>query len=165
MTRDILEKWQDLSTAYIPPIEKRGFSEHVLKREIWERPQDFGEEETSLLLEPEPEQQAEPEPEPEPKAYIIRMSTNERINIENDGFVIGKSAYADYRIHGNDAISRAHIRVNREGGRFELEDLDSLNKTYVNGEEIHAPVEMEDGQMFKMADEEFCFYIEKEENH
>ena len=91
------------------------------------------------------------------------MSTNERINIEEDNFVIGKSANADYRIHGNDAISRAHIRINTEEECFTLEDLDSLNKTYIDGEEIHEPVRMEDGQMFQMADEEFCFYIEEEE--
>ena len=203
MSRNILEKWQDLNTVSIPPIEKKGFSSRVLERKLWEKTrtresateeqtqterdsakvdmvlkepvseqtlEEQGEDQTTLLLNSQEVSDEKTsllieESEANPKAYMIRISTNERINIERDGFVIGKSSKADYRIHGNDAISREHIRINMDGCRFLLEDLDSLNKTYVNGEEIHAPVEMENGQIFKMADEEFCFYIEKEENH
>lgn len=112
---------------------------------------------TVILPAPEPD---EPE-EPEEVAYLVRSNTNERIDINADHFVIGKSSTTDYQIQGNNAISRVHISIIKTETGYEMEDLDSSNHTYIDGQEITEPVLLEEGQVFKMADEEFSFHIDR----
>lgn len=171
-----MEQWQELSTVYIPPLESEGFTEHVLHRKIWNRT--MSEKKTEAQPKPEPseehtqlllnESMAEEDrdqtmllaPELKAQAYIVRMDTNERIDIDKEVFIIGKSVKADYQLHGNEAISRKHVQIVQKEGHYYLIDLNSLNHTYVNGQELLEPATMESGMKFKMADEMFCFYIE-----
>ena len=45
----------------------------------------------------------------------------------------------------DDLVSRHHVRVIPEGGSALVEDLGSLNGTFVNGQEIHAPTRARPG--------------------
>jgi Inner membrane component of T3SS, cytoplasmic domain len=45
----------------------------------------------------------------------------------------------------DDLASRRHVRVSPEAGGALVEDLGSLNGTFVNGEEIHAPTRVRPG--------------------
>jgi class 3 adenylate cyclase len=47
-------------------------------------------------------------------------------------------------------ISRRHALIRLEGGEFELEDLDSLNGTWVNGRRIDAPVQLRHGDVVRL---------------
>lgn len=230
MNNNLLEKWQDLATVHIPPLESKGFTENVLHRDIWDQPkkteepqklpqepvfkmdpdlnakaQDVSpeselipkpeaavdmteeiltqnepglqecsalEDETTLLTLPEEidedqtvllcaeEPRDIPEPEPEERAYIIRANTNERIDVDQDPFILGKSEKADYQIHGNNAISRKHIEISKTEDGYQLEDLNSSNHTYIDGKKVTKREPLKDGQTFQLADEEFCFFIE-----
>jgi pSer/pThr/pTyr-binding forkhead associated (FHA) protein len=45
----------------------------------------------------------------------------------------------------DDLVSRHHVRVIPESGGALVEDLGSLNGTFVNGQEVHAPTRMRPG--------------------
>lgn len=165
---NLLEHWQDRELVYIPPLETKGWTEHVLSRDIWNT-KEVLEEKAELSDEPRTEQDTEERTvllqvhEEKEHAYIVRIGTNERIDIEYVPFVIGKGSGTDYQLKGNEAISREHIRITQAGNEYQMEDLDSLNHTYIEQQEIHDTVMMHNGQSFKLADEEFCFYVEKTE--
>ena len=183
MEKDLLKGWKDISQVYIPPLETHGFTENVLQRSIWDIQQPLEEEQqeevlqeqenssetedaTVLLTEEEEELQEDdvtrilPLTEPQEKAYLIRKDTNERIDLTADYFVVGKGKQADYQIQGNDAISRKHIAITKTEDGYQLEDLGSSNHTYINDRQLEAPVPLMKNQSFKMANEEFTFYIE-----
>lgn len=80
--------------------------------------------------------------------------------------VVGKGTAADCRIGGNTTISRQHARIFFEQtdssyARVLIEDLGSLNKTKVKGQDLapHQPVELEDGTMISLSDETFVVRI------
>lgn len=57
------------------------------------------------------------------------------ISVGPDGGVLGRGDSVDFAFE-DVSISRRHARLIREGENFLLEDLDSLNGTFVNGERI-----------------------------
>lgn len=119
-------------------------------------PEELDEDQTVLLCAEEPENI----PEPEERAYIIRTNTNERIDVNKEPFILGKSEKADYQIHGNNTISRKHVEISKTEDGYALKDLNSSNHTYLDGKKVTKPEPLEDGQTFKLSDEEFCFFIE-----
>ncbi len=48
-------------------------------------------------------------------------------------------------------VSRYHARIVRQDRRYVLEDLDSKNGTFVNGQQLTAPCELEDGDVIQVA--------------
>ncbi len=93
---------------------------------------------------------------------LYRVSTEERICIQKSVFRIGtKRGDADYSVDNNHAVSRNHAEVIRRGERCFIMDLDSMNKTYINGQIIPARQETEiyDGDSLKLANEEFILYF------
>ena len=67
----------------------------------------------------------------------MRVKTNEIIPISKGVFVIGRSASsADYVIEDNQSISRVHAIFNVSGGMCTISDNRSLNKTYLNDQEL-----------------------------
>ena len=61
-----------------------------------------------------------------------------------DSFQIGRSA--DNDIHIDDAtVSSCHAGIEKQGDRFFIEDLNSLNGTYANRERISAKVQLNNG--------------------
>ena len=72
---------------------------------------------------------------------------------------MGKGETVDYKIEGNNAISREHVVIIREGREFYVEDLGSLNHTYLRGTEIIEKTPVLNGDTLKIADEEFLFVI------
>ena len=58
------------------------------------------------------------------------------ITIEKDSFILGKEAgEVDGCITGK-SVSRIHARISREDGSYYLEDMNSTNGTYLNGEQL-----------------------------
>lgn len=93
-------------------------------------------------------------------AILYRNLTDETISINKPVFRIGKErSYSDYFIANNDKVSRSHADIITRGGRHYIIDLNSKNKTFVNGVEIPANQEVEifDGDYIKLANEEFEF--------
>jgi two-component system cell cycle response regulator len=58
--------------------------------------------------------------------------------------VIGRSPHAELRLD-DDGISRNHARIRSETNRAWIEDMESRNGTFVNGERITTSIELRDG--------------------
>lgn len=94
--------------------------------------------------------------------YLTRVKTGERIIINKPVFRIGKEkSYVDYFIADNTAISRSHCNIHSENGEYYIEDTNSTNHTYVNGNIINsnAKVKLSNGDRVRLANEDFTFSI------
>lgn len=93
-------------------------------------------------------------------ANLYRIATQETIVISKQVFRLGKdSGNSDYNVSGNDSVSRKHAEIIVKGNRYFVTDLNSRNRTYINGEVIPFKEEIEiiDGDVLKLANEEFIF--------
>ena len=101
-----------------------------------------------------------------PAAFVVRMATGERISLGcltgEEAAVLGKGSAATHQVAGNPAISRTHIRITWQDGQFYLEDLESTNKTKLNGIELspRVPSVLASGDTLDLADEAFAFQTE-----
>ena len=99
------------------------------------------------------------------KAYLIRKRTGEKIMITEREFVLGKDAsQTDYCITGNSAVSRSHAVIICRDSEYEVSDKNATNGTYVNNIKV-APFQkasIKDGDILKLADEDFEFKITEE---
>lgn len=138
-------------------LEDSGFGDTEL---IEESPGDPVEEETGLLADiPAPPAASSID---DRYPYLIRRSMNERISINKPVFRIGKErSYVDCFISNNGAISRSHADIIKRGNRFFICDRNSTNKTYRNGYMLTPEDEVEifDGDVLQLANEEFEFHI------
>lgn len=93
-------------------------------------------------------------------ASLYRQLTQETILLNKPVFRIGKErSYSDYFVSNNDKVSRSHADIIARGNRFFIVDLNSKNRTFVNGVPIPVQQEMEiyDGDRIRLANEEFEF--------
>src|SRR5215211_6122755 len=67
-----------------------------------------------------------------------------------DELVIGRTASIEGRLADDPEISRQHARVSRSGGGYVVEDLGSMNGTFVNGSRLHAPHQLTDGDKIEV---------------
>lgn len=94
--------------------------------------------------------------------YLIRVKTGERININKPVFRIGKEkSYVDYFIGDNTAISRSHCNIHSDNSEYFIEDTNSTNHTYVNGNLITSNVKtkLTSGDKIRLANEDFTFSV------
>lgn len=93
-------------------------------------------------------------------ASLTRLRNAEHINISKLIFKIGKErSKVDYCIPDNSSISRHHATIQNRGGVYFLSDNGSTNATFLNGNRVEPGREarLENGDRFKLADEEFEF--------
>lgn len=82
---------------------------------------------------------------------VVRGAGEGREIALRDELVIGREAVGDGRLDGEPALSRRHARVTRGAeGTLTIEDLGSLNGTYVNGERIGAVTPLRHGDLIKL---------------
>lgn len=79
----------------------------------------------------------------------IRLPINRQI-------LVGRAETNDLRLH-DASVSRRHVRLAVESGRFMLTDIGSANGTLVNGLEIGGPTVLQTGDRLKIGDFEFLF--------
>lgn len=97
----------------------------------------------------------------EAHATLYRVLTNESIPIHKQVYRLGKEkSYADYFISDNYAVSRSHADIIRREQRYFIMDLNSKNKTFVNGVAItpRKEVEIHEGDNVRLGNEEFIFH-------
>ena len=125
-----------------------------------------GSEETSLLV---------PESDPNETTLLVdedvpqivypkleRLSTGEEIQINKPVFRIGKEkSYVDYFVNNNSAVSRSHADIVCRGQHYYIVDLNSKNRTFINGHVVPVRCETEiyNGDRLKLANEEFTFTV------
>lgn len=94
--------------------------------------------------------------------HLIRVKTNERIDINKTPFRIGKEkSYVDYCVRDNAAVSRSHAVIESKDGIYVIVDTNSTNHTYVNGEMIlsNTEVQLLHGTRLRIANEDFEFKL------
>lgn len=82
----------------------------------------------------------------------------ENIAITKDVFILGKNPkLSDYVLNMSPTISRQHCKITRDDNGYYIEDLDSLNHTYVNGEIVQKGhrVPIQPGAQIRLAEVEF----------
>jgi hypothetical protein len=97
--------------------------------------------------------------DPVPSAAMYRVVTNETFLLNKPVFRIGKEkSYSDYFV-ANNLVSRSHADIIFRSGKYFIVDLNSKNRTYVNGTPVPAMQETEihDGDTIRLANEEFEF--------
>lgn len=151
--KDYFEGWKERTEIYLPPIESSGFLENIIIRQpvipIREQRQKKDDEATVLVSS-----------QVKHHAVIIRLKTDEEVEITKNNFVIGKSSEADYTVADNPTVSRQHARIVKKDDEYILEDMNSSNYTFVDGKKITTPVLLTDKERFRLSeDEEFEFVI------
>lgn len=91
---------------------------------------------------------------------IVAMNAPTRVEIEisKDSFVIGKNAATvDGVISFNKMISRVHCRIDKQGDKYTVTDLNSANGTYVNRVRLHPnlPQPIKNGDVIRLANSDF----------
>ena len=95
-------------------------------------------------------------------ASLTRSLTNEVFVIDKPVIRIGKeSKSSDYTVCNNEKISRNHAEIIRRNNGFYIVDSGSTNGTSVNGTQLspHQESELHDGDVIRLANEEFKFFI------
>jgi pSer/pThr/pTyr-binding forkhead associated (FHA) protein len=64
-------------------------------------------------------------------------------------------------VEGNRTISRRHARITNENGVFFIEDLQSMNHTYLNDKQLAEKERavLRNGDHIRLANEEFIFLM------
>ena len=70
--------------------------------------------------------------------------------ISADEFLIGRGSECDLTLPERQ-VSREHVKILREDGRFILQDLGSKNGTHLNGTQVKGRVLMQDGDEIQVA--------------
>ena len=109
--------------------------------------------------------QSEQEGDTVDKAVLVKLTTNEEIEITTPKMIIGRAVseknkpIVDYSIETNSMISRFHAVVLYRNKQYYLIDCGAINKSYLNGEELKINEEylLHDGDIIKLANEKFRF--------
>ena len=86
-------------------------------------------------------------------------ATGERIQLDSQPLLIGRSPERCRIVLPLNAVSREHAQIEVNQGQYVISDLESRNKTFVNNKQIspHTPTTLKDGDGIKICDFLFCF--------
>ena len=86
-------------------------------------------------------------------------ATGERIQLNHQAVLIGRSPERCKVVLPLNAVSREHAEIKYEQGNYFIVDLESRNKTFVNNKVIapRTPTPLKDGDGIKICDFLFCF--------
>ena len=73
-----------------------------------------------------------------------------RWTLTNDELLIGRGTDADV-VLPEQQVSRYHLKIDYRDGRYFLEDLDSKNGTFLNGQQVKGTVSLQDGDEIQIA--------------
>lgn len=98
----------------------------------------------------------EGEEEYQPHLSLISMNPRERnsVVLMNDSYIIGKLKNKSDVCVDHPSISRIHARIEKEGGSYYLQDMNSTNGTFVNGRRlgVNEKVEIQLSDEIRFAD-------------
>lgn len=89
---------------------------------------------------------------------LLGITNGQMIRIDSRECILGKSPqYAQKVIEGSDSVSRKHCKISQKNGQFYIEDMGSLNHTYVNGSLVRKgeSVPIRTGDVIRIADLEY----------
>ncbi|MBI3462318.1 MAG: SpoIIE family protein phosphatase [Planctomycetes bacterium] len=88
---------------------------------------------------------------------ILKGTKPGRIELESDRTVLGRSPECEV-VLDTGAVSRQHAQILRDGESHTIEDMNSRNGTYVNGNRITGPAQLADDARIKICDYLFAFH-------
>lgn len=93
-----------------------------------------------------------PRLETERPILMIRRENQptQQVPISQDEIIVGRDESCDVPLPERQ-ISRQHIRIYRQNDRFYVQDLDSKNGTWVNGQPLKGSTELHDGDEIQLA--------------
>ncbi|HEY7124923.1 MAG TPA: FHA domain-containing protein, partial [Ktedonobacterales bacterium] len=83
----------------------------------------------------------------------------QEFGLDKDEFTIGRLSTGDIVLQDDRSVSRRHAVIRRSNAGYVIEDLQSNNGTYVDGERIQYPFVLHNGQSIKVGDHELTFKI------
>jgi hypothetical protein len=83
----------------------------------------------------------------------------QEFGLDKDEFTIGRLSTGDLVLQDDRSVSRRHAVIRRSNTGYVIEDLQSNNGTYVDGERVEYPVVLRNGQSIKVGDNELTFKI------
>lgn len=88
----------------------------------------------------------------EKPVLIVRegQQVGQRWSVDKDEFVVGRGNDCDL-VLAERQVSRYHIKVLHENGRYKLQDLGSKNGTHLNGKQVSGTVPLQDGDEIQIA--------------
>ena len=151
------DRWVELNQISIPPRGNGAFESDVLEREIWTaaKSPDVTDLQQTELLRTDPDQ-TELQEEPS-GAYLLRMKTDEKVPLGEDGITIGSGAGADYIIEDNDNIERVHAQISPINGMYYITDMGTNGGTSIDGVPLTSTRKLEGNIVIRLADEDFIF--------
>ena len=94
---------------------------------------------------------------------LVRVKTGQTASIDKTRFIVGKSmSQADFSIADNATVSRKHAVLFEDKGGWYIDDLNSLNGTFLNGNKIlpgHAQ-RLRDGDQITLSGEQLLIRIQ-----
>lgn len=99
----------------------------------------------------------------QPHFYLIRIQTNEKIELNIFPFIVGSElGSVSYCVSGNPAVSRRHAEFTTQDGECFITDQKSTNKTYVNDCALipFTAQPIKDADRIRLANEDFTFVRE-----
>ena len=86
-------------------------------------------------------------------------ATGERIQLNHQSVLIGRSPERCKVVLPLNAVSREHAQIEFAQGHYVITDLESRNKTFVNNKQLapRTPTALKDGDGIKICDFLFCF--------
>lgn len=98
----------------------------------------------------------------EPVGILSRRRNMQEVEVSGYEFVIGKSVTGNFCIADNKAISRVHATIIYRDSEYYIRDENSTNHSYLNDRMLEPRQEemLQNGDVIKLADEEFDFRIE-----
>ena len=91
--------------------------------------------------------------------YTCPGRNSQIVHLMKDVTVIGRSAQTDLPL-ADDNCSRQHCQVRKWAGKYMVEDLQSRNGTYVNGEKVAKDHVLNDGDLISLGDTTIVFKSE-----
>jgi pSer/pThr/pTyr-binding forkhead associated (FHA) protein len=88
-------------------------------------------------------------------AYLVYEFERRAYPLAEDGFTIGRDAASDIVVR-EPSVSRSHAEVRAEGGEYVLHTSGATG-TRLNGETIHAPRQLKDGDRIEIGTAELTF--------
>ncbi len=91
-------------------------------------------------------------------AFLITLGNDStRFELKGANTVIGRHPECDVVVDAG-AVSRYHAKVVRRDDGFYLEDLQSRNGTFLNGQMIAQPTKLNESDQIRICEVEFAFY-------
>lgn len=96
-------------------------------------------------------------------ATVSRRRTGDRKMIAGSDFYIGTDAsFVDFYVSDNARIGQKHVRIMAGNDQYMIEDLNSMNHTYLNGVQLESgrSYVLHNADVIRLADEDFVFQLQ-----